>query len=650
MQQQPETLRFQAEVQELLGLMIHSLYKHKEIFLRELISNSSDALDKLRFEALTRPELAVKEDELGIDIEVDKAARTLSVGDNGVGMSREELVSNLGTIARSGTKSFLQSLRAQKGQAAQGEASKETAGALPSLIGQFGVGFYSSFIVAERVVVETLRAGETQAWRWSSEGKGEYTLEPCERKQRGTRVTLFLRADDPEETDRQDFTSEHVLRDVVKRYSDFVGFPIRMDVERWQADADDPKKGSMVRARETLNSMRPLWTRAKDDITPEEHAEFYRHLSHDWEEPLETIHFKAEGTLEYTALLYLPARRPMDLFSASENRSKLALYVKRVLIVPDCSDLLPPWLRFVKGVVDAPDLPLNVSREVLQANAQVRQIKKRLTKRVLETLAQMLEKDRARYAGFFENFGVLLKEGVYMGDDDEGRISKLLLFASTHGDKPTTLPEYVGRAKEGQDAIWYLAGENQSSLALSPHLEAFQKRGEEVLYFVDPVDEWFVERLREFDKKPFKAIDREGALSESAPEKEARESAEREHREVLSALERALGGELKSVRLSTRLSESPAALVNDESGMSAHMERVLRAANQEVPKGKRVLELNPEHGLFKKLARVRDEKGEASEDFQDLAALVHGQALLAEGSPLPDPGRFARLLAKSLGR
>jgi molecular chaperone HtpG len=557
-------------------------------------------------------------------------------------MYRAELIENLGTIARSGTKAFLQELRQKQ--------SGEPGGAgLPGLIGQFGVGFYSSFIVADRVTVESRHAGAKEAWRWTSEGKGEYALEPCDRAERGTRVTLHLRPADPDDEEPQDFTSEHVLQGIVEKYSDFVAFPIRMEVERWEPkEGGKPGEGAMVRKVETLNSMRPLWTRPKDEITPEEHAEFYRHLTHDWEPPLETIHFKAEGTLEYTALLYVPARRPMDLFASGQIQSSLALYVKRVLILADCHDLLPSWLRFVKGLVDAPDLPLNVSRDVLQQNPQVRAIQKRLVKRVCESLAQMLEKDRARYAGFWSNFGPLLKEGIYQGADEDQRLSKLALFPSTHGSEPTTLLEYVARMKPGQEAIWYLSGEDARTLAGSPHLEAFAKRGEEVLFFTDPVDEWLLERFREFEKKPLKAIDREGAHAESASAKEARESLEREHRDTLTAVEKALAEHVKTVRLSSRLTESPAALVNDEHTLSPNMERILRAANQEVPRTKRILELNPDHALFTKLDGVRKEKGEASTEFQDLVTVLHGQALLAEGSALPEPGRFARLVAKLL--
>jgi len=639
--QAPETLRFQAEVQELLGLMIHSLYKKKEIFLRELVSNASDALDKLRFEALTRPELDATPDSLRIQIELDPAARTLSVEDSGIGMSRAELVENLGTIARSGTRAFLDRART---------ANTSNASA-PELIGQFGVGFYSSFIVADRVVVESLRAGESEAWRWSSDGQGAYTLEPGERTRRGTRVTLHLRPAAEGEDEVQDFTDAHVVREVVQRYSDFVGFPIEMEIERFvPKEGGKPGEGGMVKELTVLNSMRPLWTRPKDEITPEEHAEFYRQLSHDWEAPLETLHVKAEGTLEYTALLYLPAKRPMDLFAQNEARSKVALYVRRVLIVPECEDLLPAWLRWVRGVVDASDLPLNVSREVLQQNAQVRQIKKHLTKRVLESLAAMLEKERAKYAGLWSQFGVLLKEGLVLGEDDGGRLAKLALFSSTHGDEPVTLSEYVSRMKPDQAAIWYATGEDRARVSASPHVAAFRQRGEEVLLLTDPVDEWLVDRLREFEGKPLRAVDRDDAETESSAQKEAREALEREHRDVLSALEKELGAHVSAVRISTRLGDAPAALQTSAHGLSPHMARILRAAQRDVPEEKRVLVLNPDHALFAKLARIRKEKGEAHAEFGELASLVHGQALLAEGSPLPDPARFVQLLARWLTR
>lgn len=621
-----ETHRFQAEVQELLGLVIHSLYKHREIFLRELVSNASDAIDKLRFESLTHPEYGGA-DACAIRIVPDREARTLTVEDDGIGMSHDELVSNLGTIARSGTRAFLDKLKA----AGDGK---------PELIGQFGVGFYSAFMVADEVEVETLRAGETRAWRWRSDGKGDYTIEPAERTQRGTRITLRLKSrGEDEDDDPGEFLDPFTIRDVVKRYSDFVAYPIRMP----------PADGTGE--DETLNSMKPLWSRPKDEVKREEYDEFYRRLSHDWTPPREVIHFKAEGTTEYTALLFVPGRRPMDLFEGHEPRSRVALYVKRVLIMPECGDLLPSWLRFVRGLVDSPDLPLNVSREVLQQNAAVRAIQKRLVKRVVESLTTMLETRREDYRAFWADFGVVLKEGIWHGEDADGRLSKLLLFESSRAvadgseTTPTTLAEYVARKPADQKAIWYLTGESRHVLEGSPHLEAFRKRGIEVLYFTDPIDEWLLQRLTTFEGLPLKAVDRGESELEAPSEKEAREALDREHRDLLSALETRLGGDVKTVRFSTRLAESPAVLVNDENAVSPHMERILRAANQDVKREKRILELNPDHALVKRLTSLYAADPRSGR-VGDLVDLLHGQALLAEGSPLPDPARFAKLVSR----
>ncbi len=629
-----ETLPFQAEVQEVLGLVVHSLYKHREIFLRELVSNASDALDKRRVEALKDP--ALGGDGPGeIRIAVDRAARTLSVTDDGIGMSREELVANLGTIARSGTRAFLNKLRAANEEA-------------PELIGQFGVGFYASFMVADEVTVETRRAGEAGGWRWRSRGKGEFTLEPCDRADVGTTVTLHLAApaeggEEAPDDDPAEFLEEHAIRAIVKRYSDFVEHPIRMTVER----TVDGKTQTRV---ETLNSMRPLWSRPKDDIQREEYDEFYRHLTHDYEPPAEVIHFKAEGTTEYTALLFVPGHRPMDLFEGAQPRARIALYVRRVLIMAECEDLLPPWLRFVRGLVDAPDLPLNVARDVLQQNPTVRQIGKRLTRRVIETLTQVLEKDRERYAKLWDDFGSPLKEGIWAGGDEDQRISRIALWGTTQGAGATTLPEYVARMKPDQKAIWYLAGPDRRSLEGSPHLEAFKKRGEEVLLLSDPIDEWVVDRLRTFQEKPLRAIDHDTRDLETSAEKEARETLDREHRDALAAVEEHLrrsegGRSVGSVRISTRLAESPAVLVNEAGSVSPNMERILRAARQEAPAARRVLELNPDHALVKELLAAHG-AGTGKERFGDLAELLHGEALLAEGAPLPDPAGFARLVSK----
>jgi molecular chaperone HtpG len=669
---QRETFRFQAEAQEVLSLMIHALYKHEDIFLRELVSNASDALDKLRIEALTKPELGAQSEDPEIKIEIDREARTLSVSDNGIGMSREELVEHLGTIARSGTKQFLEKLRdakkKQRGGDAKGSEPSEMP-EMPEMIGQFGVGFYSSFIVADEVTVDTLRAGETNAWRWRSNGRGEYSIEPSDRTEHGTRVTLHLSAS-TEDHPRDELLSDWTIKDIVHRYSDFVAYPIRMEVE-----TSEPKEGGKagetetVRTLETLNSRKPLWSRKKDEITKAEYDEFYKHLTHDWEAPLEAIHFKAEGTTEYTALLYIPSARPLDIFESAQPKSRLALYVKRVLIMPECEDLLPPWMRFVRGLVDAPDLPLNVSREVLQKNPVVRQIQKRLVKRVLETLAAMLEKERAKYRTFWDAFGTLMKEGIYVGADEDQAISKIALFETSRPnaapDEPapegkpsdadsassgaddtlTTLGEYVARLRPDQKAIYYLAGANRRALEGSPHLEAFRKRGLEVLLMVDPIDEWLLERLREFDGKPLVAIDRGELELDGAAERQSREDLERAHRDVLTALERVLANEVKSVRFTNRLTDSPAVLVNDAHTLSPNMERILRAARQEVRHEKRILELNPDHALIKRLEEIHREKKESAE-FGEYAELLYAQALLAEGSPLPDASRFAKLLTK----
>ena len=619
MSTQQETLRFQAEASEVLGLMIHSLYRHKEIFLRELVSNASDALDKRRFEALTRPELAASEAEARIRIELDPAARTLTLHDGGIGMSREELVSNLGTIARSGTKGFLEQLR------------KSGASGAPELIGQFGVGFYSSFLVAARVEVVSRRAGSGEAWRWSSDGRGEFTLEPAERDGAGTSVTLHVKPEEPADPDGEeqpDWLDEHAVRAVVKRYSDFVAWPIEL-------------------GGKLLNAQKPLWTRPKDEIKPEEYAEFYKLIAHDWSAPALTVHFKAEGTSEYTALLFVPSEKPFDLFERGEPRSKLALYVKRVLIVQDCEDLLPPWLRFVRGLVDASDLPLNVSREVLQSTPLVRQIKKRLTRRVVDALAQLLADKRGEYEALFAHFGSLLKEGLYAGEDEDGKLAKLLIFESTQGEGKSTLAEYVARMQKEQKAIYYLAGNERSVLESSPHLESFKKRGIEVLLMSDPVDEWLVTRLSEFDGRKLAAIDRGAHELASESEKQAAEDLARGQRALLGAVEERLGKDVAEARFSTRLSDSPALLVGEPGGISPQMERILKAANQPVPPQKRALELNPDHPLVKRLMdeHAKDPKGAA---FGDLVELLRGQALLAEGSPLPDPAKFAKLLSRML--
>ena len=631
---QTENMEFQAEVRELLQIMIHSLYSEREIFLRELISNASDALDKLRSLALTRAELLEGDERLHIRIERDPDQRVIRVVDNGVGMSRDEVVENIGTIARSGTRQFLEQLK--EGQAETGE--------LPRLIGQFGVGFYSSFMVADEVVLETRRAGESGGTRWSSQGTGSYSIEAVDRPERGTTVTLHLK--EPGEGDAAaDFTDEWVIRQIVKRYSDFVEYPIEMEVEREEGEDDEREK---VVKTETLNSMKPLWTRPKEEVEEAEYAEFYKHLSHDWEEPLETIHFRGEGTHSYTALLYLPRQRSFDLFDPGANKSHVALYVKRVHIMSECEELMPPWLRFVRGLVDSDDLPLNISRETLQHSRQVGQIQKRLVKKVLDTLEKRLAQDRESYRAFWSAFGPVLKEGLYHLDagDETTReaLARVCLWNSTAGEEPCTLPEYVERMPMAQKAVWYLSGPDAKSLAASPHLEAYRAKEQEVLLLSDTIDEFAVERLREFQGKPLKSVERGEAELESEEEKEAREKRQEEQKPLLEAVQEQLDEHVSEVRFSSRLKDSPVVLVSNEFGPSRVQERMMRELGQAAPPSKRVLELNPAHPVVERMAALSGEEGD-EERFGEYCELLYGQALLAEGSPLPDPARFSRLVS-----
>jgi len=611
-----QTHRFEAEVQELLGLMIHSLYTEKDIFLRELISNASDACDKLRIESLTDAALMPEGTELAIELVADEEARTLAIIDNGIGMSRDELVSNLGTIARSGTRAFLDQLKA-----------KEDGGAA-DLIGQFGVGFYSAFMVADEVAVVSRRAGSDEAWRWASKADGTYTIEAAERETQGTTVTLHLKPrPEGEDADGEpDFLETWTLTSTVKRHSDFVEHPIRL-------------------GEEVLNSQKPLWSRPAKDITEEEHADFYRHLSFDMEPPATVVHAHAEVPVEFTALLYIPKARRPEFMEANEQKSKISLYVKRVLIMADCSELLPPWLRFVRGVVECPDLPLNVSRQTLQANPITRRIQKVLVSKVLKALGDLLAKDREAYETFFANHGRVLKEGVYQGADDDNRLSRLCLFPSSGQEALTTLPEYVGRMGDEQEAIWTITGMDRATAAASPHLEAFRAKSQEVLLMTDPVDEWMLQRLAEFDGKPLKAVDQGDVDLASDEEKQAREEKAESHKDLLEALQAALEDEVSEVRFSTRLKDSAAVLVGAEGAASAAMERLMREMHgNEMPTQKRILEVNPDHAL---VAQLEDRRA-AGDDVADAARVLYGQALIAEGSPLPDPAGFARILTDLL--
>jgi molecular chaperone HtpG len=606
---------FQTEVRELLDLMIHSLYSHKDIFLRELVSNASDAIDKVRFEALSRPELT-PQGEPEIRLETDKDARTLAVHDNGIGMSREELVANLGTIARSGTREFLKAVREQKGQVA------------PDMIGQFGVGFYSSFMVADRITVVTRRAGEATATRWESTGDG-YTMEDAERDTAGTTVTLHLKPKD-EEDGLKDYTEPHVVKDVVKRYSDFVSYPIRL-------------------GDETLNSMKAIWARGKDEVTEDEHREFYKHISHDWNDPLEHISVHVEGSLEARALLYIPSKAPFDLHLRDAEHRGLQLYVKRVFIMDDWRELLPAYLRFVRGVVASDDLSLNVSREILQKDRQVQAIKKHLVRRILGALKEMKEQRPEKYGTFWAEFGAVLKEGLLTFEEGQDKILELVMAPSTEHAEPTALTEYVARMKEGQDAIYYMTAASRDVAARSPHLEAFRARGWEVLFFVDPVDELWLRLPRALEGKSLVSVAKGDIQLGSEDEKKRAEEARKENEEslkdLLTTLRATLQDEIKDVRLSSRLTESPACLVGDAGDLSPQMQELLRRAGQEVPKVKRVLELNPTHPIVTTLRQVH------ALDAKDprlalYAELLYGQALLAEGGTLPDPAAFSRRLTE----
>ena len=629
---QVQTHEFRTELEQLLDIIVHSLYSEREIFLRELLSNASDAIDKLRFEAIREPSLL--EDagtDWEIEIRVDRDAKTLHVIDNGIGMSGTTIVDQLGTIARSGTREFLSALR-------EAEASDR-----PELIGQFGVGFYSAFMVADRVTVLTRHAGEEQGVKWESEGKGSYTLEEIDRPERGTEVVLNLR------DDAHEFLEESVIRRIVKKYSDFLEHPIVMEV-----DVEKPLEGGeegetmTVREKQTLNSRQALWLRDPKEVDPAEHEEFYRQISHDFESPGRTIHFKAEGTLEYRALLYLPKKKPLDYYWG-EPKAGLQLYIQRVFITSDCEELLPLYLRFVKGVVDSSDLPLNVSRETLQKNRVVEQIKKGLVNKVLKTLEETKEKERENYESFFTEFGATLKEGVAHDSGNAQRIAKLLLFDSTRtGDGETVdLDTYLERMPEGQDTIWYLIGERRSLIERSPALEALREKGQEVLLLTDPVDEFLVAHLGEYVGKKLKAADR-GELDET-------ESKDEEKGEELEGLftfvKTSLSG-VKEVRASHRLRESAAVLVADEHGVSAHMERLMKRMGRgdELPPRERILELNPDHEAVRTM-RALHEADPSDPRVEDYANLLYEQAVIAEGSTVEDPSAMAarinRLIARS---
>ncbi|MGA8252918.1 MAG: molecular chaperone HtpG [Mycobacterium sp.] len=638
-----EQLEFQAEARQLLDLMVHSVYSNKDSFLRELISNASDALDKLRLEALRNSELDVDTSDLHIEIDADKSARTLTVRDNGIGMTRDEVVDLIGTLAKSGTAELRQKLR---------EAKNE--GASEELIGQFGIGFYSSFMVADKVTLLTRKAGESAATRWESSGEGTYTIESVDDAPVGTSVTLHLKPEDAED-ELHDYTAEYKIKELVKKYSDFIAWPIRMEVERrTPASQEEGAEGSeeqITIETQTINSMKALWAKSRDEVSDDEYKEFYKHIAHAWDDPLEIIPMKAEGTFEYRALLFIPSRAPFDLFN-QDAKIGVHLYVKRVFIMDDCDQLMPMYLRFVKGVVDAEDMSLNVSREILQQDRQINAIRRRLTKKVLSAIKDIQTERPDDYRTIWTQFGRVLKEGLMSDVDNRDTLLEISSFVSTHSDEePTTLAEYVGRMKEGQEQIFYATGDSRQQVVNSPHLEAFKAKGYEVLLLTDPVDEVWVGLVPEFDGKPLQSVakgevdlESEGDTSEAE-----REEQQKEFAELLNWLKETLDDQVKEVRLSTRLTESPACLITDTFAMTPALARMYRAAGQEVPVGKRILELNPTHPLVTGLRQAHKERPEAQE-LAETAELLYGTALLAEGGALDDPARFAALLADRLTR
>lgn len=625
-----ETLGFQTEVKQLLNLMIHSLYSNKEIFLRELISNASDAADKLRFEGLSDDALFENDSDFKIHVDFDNEARTITITDNGIGMNRQEVVEHIGTIAKSGTAQFFQSLT--------GDQAKDA-----HLIGQFGVGFYSAFIVADKVTLTTRRAGlgAEHGVRWESAGEGEYSLETIEKPSRGTEIVLHLREGEDE------FLDAYRLRNIIAKYSDHITLPILMKKEV-MGEGEEDKEKSAEPELETVNRASALWTRPKSEITDEEYSEFYKHVAHDFEEPLTHIHNRVEGKYEYTSLLYIPSRAPFDLWDR-DRKHGIKLYVRRVYIMDDAEQLMPTYLRFVRGIVDSNDLPLNVSREILQHNKAIDNIRAGSVKKVLGLLEKMSKDDVEKYASFWKEFGRVLKEGP--GEDFANReqIAKLLRFSSTRTDEEeqnVSLIDYVNRMKAGQDAIYYVTAESFAAAKNSPHLEIFRKKDIEVLLLSDRVDEWLVSSLPEFEGKALRSVT-QGELNlgelEDEKDKEAKEESSKVFEDVITKMKEILGDSVSDIRITHRLTSSPACLVTGEHDMSANLERILKSAGQAVPGSKPVFELNPEHPLVLKLKDETD-----NTQFADLTQVLFDQALLAEGGQLDDPASFVKKLNELL--
>lgn len=643
MTQEKQTREFQAETKQLLEMMVHSIYTNREIFLRELVSNASDAIDKIRFQALTDTELLEGNSDFEIYLLPDETNKTLTISDNGMGMTYDEVVENIGTIAKSGTKAFLEKL---KESGSQGDTE---------LIGQFGVGFYSAFMVAHKVTLLTRAAGQKNGVRWESTGDGTYTIEECEKESRGTTIVLHLNEEhSSSEHPAENFIERRTISDLIKKYSDYIRYPIKMSF----AEKEKPRdaEGKIIEDAEevetttvrTLNSMAPLWTRSKNDLKREEYDDFYKGMFLDWEAPLEVIHSKVEGAVEYTSLLFVPAHAPFDFYQR-EATSGIRLYCKNVFIMDNCQDLLPEHLRFIRGLVDSPDFSLNISRELLQQSSQLKKIGKNLEKSILKTLETMLAKDRTKYEAFWKEYGKALKNGVYADFSSREKLQSLLLFPSSHSENELcSLDEYVSRMKEGQKAVYYAAGKDRASVERLPQMELLRDKGVEVIYLFDRVDEFAIEALREFKEKPFQSVSR-GDLDldalGAAEEKPATEEIAKDNEALIKAIKEQLGGKVADVRVSNRLKSSAVCLVSGDSGISLSMEQILAEMNQSMFKASRILELNPTHELFATLQNLHA-SAPASASFRDYCDLLYGQALLMEGIAPEDPVSFANLVAK----
>ena len=646
-----ETHQFQAETKKLLDLMIHSIYTNREIFLRELISNASDAIDKVHFEGLTNKDLLEGDDQYEIFLVPDADSHTLTISDNGLGMNKDDLMENLGTIAKSGTKAFLEKLQQAK---EGGDTGKD-------LIGQFGVGFYSAFMVSEKITVVSRKAGEKQAYKWESTADGSYTIEECEKEKRGTSITLTFLPEFYGDKAEENFTDTYKLQSLVKKYSDYVRYPIKMNfvVEEQPKDADGkPIEGAGTIKRNevrTLNSMQPLWAKNKSEIKPEEYDEFYQNLFHDWERPMEVMHNKVEGTIEYTSLLFFPEHAPYNLYH-SDYEPGLQLYSRHVFIMDKCKDLLPEYLRFVKGLVDSPDFSLNISRELLQQSRELKLIGKNLEKSILRQLNTMLKKDREKYEKFWAQYGKSLKIGIYgsayTGTDTVDKLKDLLLFTTSKEDKLITLKEYVEHMPENQKKIYYATGKDRAAIDSLPQMELLRDKGIEVLYFLDNVDEFAVEVMREYDGKPFHSISR-GDLGlddvESQEVKKETENITKTNEDLIKDIKETLGDKVADVKISSRLKSSAVCLVADEQGPSFAMEQVFAETNNPMFKAKRILEINPKHDLFARLQNIH-EAGKDTQQFKDYCNLLYAQALLIEGIMPDDPAAIANQIAQLMAK